>query len=123
MNSSVAVVILNWNGRNHLETFLPSVVKYSQSAVVYLADNCSTDDSVAFVKTNYPQIKIIQNSENGGFALGYNQALKNLNKDYFILLNSDVEVTPNWIEPLIKQMESNPKIVIAKPKIKSYREK
>lgn len=123
MNSSVAVVILNWNGRKHLETYLPSVVKYSQNAEIYLADNCSTDDSVVFVQKAYPQIKVIQNKENGGFALGYNQALTNLGEDYFILLNSDVEVTPNWIAPLISQMERNTKMVIAQPKIKSYREK
>lgn len=123
MNSSVAVVILNWNGRNHLETYLPSVVEHSKVANVYLADNCSTDDSVEFVQTTYPQIKIIQNKENGGFALGYNQALDKLEEDYFILLNSDVEVTENWIEPLIHQMEAHPNMAIAQPKIKSYNEK
>lgn len=123
MHSSVAVVILNWNGKNHLETFLPSVVRYSQSASIYVADNASTDDSVAFLKENYPTINLIQNSENGGFALGYNQALKDLKEDYFVLLNSDVEVTENWIEPVIEKMEQSENIVIAQPKIKAYLQK
>lgn len=123
MEQSVAVVILNWNGKRHLETFLPSVVQFSQNATVYLADNCSTDDSVAFVKNTYPSIKIILNKENGGFAKGYNQALKELKEEYFVLLNSDVEVTDNWIAPIIDFMKENPKVVIAQPKIKSYLEK
>lgn len=123
MSLSAAVVILNWNGKKHLATFLPSVVKYSASATVYLADNCSTDDSVSFVQDNFPSVKLIQNPENGGFAKGYNQALVNLNEDIFILLNSDVEVTKNWIEPILQQMKADPTISIAQPKIKSYREK
>src|SRR5690554_3057301 len=123
MNSSVAVVILNWNGKKHLETYLPSVVKYSKNAIIYLADNCSSDDSVEFVKTHFPEIKIIQNKENGGFALGYNQALQGVKEDYYILLNSDVEVTENWIEPVVSFLEKTDNAVIAQPKIKSYLEK
>tara|TARA_B110000046_G_scaffold42505_1_gene47103 strand:- start:12561 stop:13553 length:993 start_codon:yes stop_codon:yes gene_type:complete len=120
MSPSVAVVILNWNGRKHLETYLPSVVKNSTKATVYLADNDSTDDSLAFTKDNYPSIKFIINESNGGFAKGYNDALKELKEDYFVLLNSDVEVTPNWIEPVIKQLESLENVCIAQPKIKTY---
>ncbi len=123
MSLSVAVVILNWNGKEHLSTFLPSVVKYSKSATVYLADNCSTDDSISFVKKNFPSVSIIQNPENGGFAKGYNQALESLKEDIFVLLNSDVEVSENWIEPIVSCMEHDPSISIAQPKIKSYLEK
>src|SRR5690554_1654555 len=123
MEYTVAVVILNWNGRAHLATYLPSVVEHSKNATVYVADNCSTDDSVAFVKANFPAVSIIQNKENGGFALGYNQALANLKEDYFILLNSDVEVTANWIEPVVDFMAKNENVAIAQPKIKSHSNK
>lgn len=123
MKSTVAVVILNWNGKAHLQSFLPSVVENSVDAIVYLADNCSTDDSIEFVKTNYPEIRIIENPENGGFAKGYNQALAHLEEDYFVLLNSDVEVSKNWIAPVIELLENSEKIVIAQPKIRSYLQK
>lgn len=123
MEASVAVVILNWNGKDHLECFLPSVVEHSIGATIYVADNASTDDSIAFIQTQYPNIKIIKNDENKGFAAGYNEALKDLNEDYFVLLNSDVEVTANWIQPIIQSMASSKDIVIAQPKIKSYKEK
>lgn len=119
---SVAVVILNWNGKKHLTTYLPSVVAYSQNASIYLADNNSSDDSVLFTKENYPSIKIIQNKSNDGFAKGYNDALLKIKEDYYILLNSDVEVSEKWIEPVIKFMVDN-KVSIAQPKILSYTEK
>lgn len=120
MSPSVAVVILNWNGRKHLETYLPSVVKNSGNATIYLADNASTDDSVSYTKENSPTIKLIINETNGGFAKGYNDALKDLQEDYFVLLNSDVEVTPNWISPVIDFLEHKENVCIAQPKIKSY---
>ena len=120
MNPSVAVVILNWNGRNHLETYLPSVVNNSSDATVYLADNGSTDNSIAFTKENFPSVKIITNKSNGGFAKGYNDALIELKEDYFVLLNSDLEVTPNWIPPVIEQLENKENVCIAQPKIKAY---
>ena len=123
MKSTVAVVILNWNGQKHLETYLPSVVKYSQNAIIYIADNCSTDNSITFLKENYPALKLIQNESNGGFAKGYNDALENLNEDYFVLLNSDVEVTPNWIKPVVEYLEQSENAVIAQPKLLSYLEK
>lgn len=119
---NTAVVILNWNGKEHLKTFLPSVVANSKAATIYVADNNSSDDSVAFVQENYPQIKIIQNQENTGFAQGYNEALKDLKEDYFVLLNSDVEVSSNWLEPVLSFMDQN-QVSIAQPKILSYREK
>lgn len=121
MIPSVAVVILNWNGRKHLETYLPSVVAHSSNAVVYLADNASTDDSVDYVRQNFPSVQFVINKENGGFAKGYNDALANLKEDYFVLLNSDVEVTPNWIQPVIDELETRENAFIAQPKIKSYR--
>ncbi len=121
---NVAVVILNWNGKKLLEQFLPSVVNYSfQEASIYMADNASTDDSVAFVKANFPEIKIIQNSGNGGYAKGYNDVLKNLSEELFVLLNSDVEVTPNWLSPIISEFKKDSALVAAQPKILNYNKK
>lgn len=118
---SVAVVILNWNGKGYLEQFLPFVVNSTyQNVEIILTDNASTDDSVAFVKECYPQIRIIQHVVNEGFAKGYNSALKQVHSDYYVLLNSDVEVTQNWIEPIIALMESDRKIGACQPKILSY---
>ncbi len=118
---NVAVVILNWNGKELLAQFLPSVIKYSEKeATVYVADNASTDDSVSFVKNNFPSVKIIQNLSNGGYAKGYNDALKNLTEDIFVLLNSDVEVTPNWLTPIISEFKKDKNLVAAQPKILDY---
>ena len=119
----VAVVILNWNGRALLEQFLPSVVDNSPEATVYVADNASTDDSVPFLKKNFPQVKIILNKVNGGFAKGYNDALRDIEEDFFVLLNSDVEVTPGWLPPLIAEMENDPAVAALQPKILNYRKK
>src|SRR5690554_216030 len=96
----IAVVILNWDGQKLLKEFLPSVVLHSDLAEIYVADNASADDSIAFLKDNYPLVKIIQNPENYGYAKGYNNALKNVAEPYFVLLNSDVEVTENWLQPM-----------------------
>ena len=120
----IAVVILNWNGRKFLEKFLPNVIEHSADrAEVIVADNASTDDSVEFLKQNFPQIRLIQNAENGGFSKGYNDALKQVDADYFVLLNSDIEVTPNWIQPVIDLMERDPNIAVCQPKIRSYHER
>ena len=117
----VAVVILNWNGKKLLEQFLPSVINYSEKeATIYVADNASTDDSVSFVKNKFPSIKIIQNKTNGGYAKGYNDALKDLSEDLFVLLNSDVEVSPNWLSPIISEFKNDPNLVAAQPKILDY---
>lgn len=115
----VAVVILNWNGEKLLKTFLPSVTKYTcnQLADIVVADNASTDNSVLFVKENYPNISIIQLSENYGFAEGYNQALKLIDNQYYVLLNSDVEVTENWLEPLVAFMDENNDVASVQPKL------
>lgn len=118
-----AIVILNWNGKQLLEEFLPSVVKYSNlpDVEIVVADNASTDDSVPFLVDNYPQIKVVKLNENYGFAGGYNKALAQVDADYFVLLNSDVEVTENWLQPLISLMDSDEKIAACQPKIRSYR--
>ncbi len=120
----VSVVILNWNGEKHLSTFLPSVYnsQYPNLEII-VADNASTDNSVEFIQANFPLIRIIQHTENLGFAGGYNEVLKQIETDYYILLNSDVEVTPNWINPVIELMESDKNIAVAQPKIKSYFER
>ncbi len=120
----IAVVILNWNGKSFLEKFLPSVIACNPPDTdVIVADNASTDDSVSFLTAQYSQVKIIQNSSNGGFAKGYNEALKQVKAEYYILLNSDVEVTPNWIEPIIKLMDQDSSIVACQPKIRSFVDK
>lgn len=113
----IAIVILNWNGEVLLERFLPSVIEYSSDAEIYVADNASTDGSISFLKNNYPTIHVIQNSSNGGYAKGYNEALKNVKADIFCLLNSDVEVTENWLNPIIQAFESIPKASVIQPKI------
>ena len=119
----VAVVILNWNGKDLLEKFLPSVVKFSKEATVYVADNASTDDSVSFISENFPSVKIIQNKVNGGYAKGYNDALKNLSETILVLLNSDVEVTENWLQPVISEFEKDSSVVAAQPKILDFKNK
>ena len=115
---SVAIVILNWNGRHFLEQFLPSVTAstYINKRVI-VADNASTDDSVLFLQQYFPQVEIINNPSNEGFAKGYNTALQQVDSDYYVLLNSDVEVTPGWIEPIIDLMEANARIGACQPKI------
>lgn len=118
----IAVVILNWNGRKLLEEYLPSVTAYSQNATIYVADNASDDDSVDFIKEKYPSIKIIQNKENGGFAKGYNDCLKQISADYYVLLNSDIKVTENWINPVIQYMKSESNMVACQPKVLSLLE-
>lgn len=121
--SSVAIVILNWNGRDFLQKFLPTVVANSNNHEIIVADNDSTDDSIDFLKTNFPEIRIIQNESNGGFAKGYNDALNLVESDYYILLNSDIEVTQNWVEPMLEHLEKNKQIAGCQPKILAYHDK
>ncbi len=120
---TVAVVILNWNGRKLLEQFLPGIIKFSSNAVIYVADNASTDGSVGFVANHFPSIKIIQNRSNLGFASGYNEALKSVDEDLYVLLNSDVEVTENWLDPVISIFHSEKNVAIAQPKIMDWKSK
>lgn len=120
---SIAVVILNWNGKGLLEQFLPSVMAHSEGAAIYVADNASTDDSVAFVKANYPAIRIIENKGNFGYAKGYNDALASVEEEIYALVNSDVEVTEGWLEPVIELFEADQETAIIQPKILDYKNK
>jgi GT2 family glycosyltransferase len=118
-----AVVILNWNGQKFLEKFLPGVIKHSSSlAEIIIADNDSSDNSLEYLENSHPGIKIIRLQKNHGFAGGYNLALKEIKAEYYILLNSDIEVTENWIAPVIGMMDKNPAIAACQPKIRSYHE-
>ncbi|MDU0369076.1 glycosyltransferase family 2 protein [Hymenobacter endophyticus] len=120
--ADVAVVILNWNGRAFLRQFLPSVLAFSDGATVFLADNASTDDSVAAVEQEFPAVRIIRNAGNLGFCEGYNQALAQVGAEfrYYVLLNSDVEVTAGWLRPQRELLEGNPRIAACQPKIRQY---
>lgn len=118
----IAIVILNWNGREFLERFLPDVVRHSSSPgmKIIVADNGSSDDSLEFIRNKFKNVEIIELDKNYGFAGGYNKALEKINSEYYILLNSDVEVSENWIEPIIKKMDDDPVVAAAMPKIISY---
>lgn len=117
---TVAVVILNFNGKDYLEAFLPSVIASTYDNLqIVVADNGSTDDSIRFLQTSFPDIRIIDLKENSGFAEGYNRALKEVEASYYVLLNSDVEVTPGWIDPIIELMERDQTIAACQPKIKA----
>ena len=120
--SSVAIAILNWNGVTYLEKFLSNVIQNSvnENTKVYIIDNASTDTSIIYLEQNYPTVSIIQLDKNYGFAEGYNRGLAQINADIFVLLNSDVEVTPNWIEPIVTAMELDNNVAVCMPKIKSY---
>lgn len=122
--NKVAVVILNWNGRHLLEKFLPDVINNSShpNVEIIVADNASSDDSIDFIQQSFPLVKIIRLEKNYGFAGGYNKALKQVKADYFLLLNSDVAPLPNWLPPLIEQMDANPNVAACMPKIKSFTE-
>ena len=121
--SKIAVVILNWNGKSLLEKFLPSVTAYSTETDIYVVDNGSTDDSISFVNSKYPEVKIISFENNYGFCLGYNKALKTIKADFYVLLNSDVEVTPNWLKAPLELLNTNNNIAACQPKIKAYNQK
>lgn len=118
---NVAVVILNYNGRHFLEQFIPFLLKTTYPAYrIIVADNASSDQSVFWLKKTYPSIECIVFNENLGFAGGYNAALKRVHADYYVLLNSDVEVTAGWIEPIISLMEGNKRIAACQPKLLSF---
>lgn len=121
--TNVAVVILNFNGKSFLQQFLPTLISYSQGAKIVVGDNGSTDGSADFVKTEFPSIEVISLQENKGFCGGYNAILKVVQSKYYVLVNSDIEVTKNWLTPVIEMMESDPTIAAAQPKILSQRAK
>jgi len=120
---SIAVIILNWNGKRLLEQFLPSVVTYSPEATIYVADNASTDDSITYLQQAWPLIKVIKNAGNYGFAKGYNEALQFVEEDIYALVNSDVEVTAGWLQPVIDKFEQDNELAIIQPKILDYKNK
>ena len=117
----LAIVILNWNGRSFLEKFLPSLIARTPSwASLVVADNASTDDSISFLREKYPDVQLILNDKNYGFAQGYNLALAQIDAEYYCLLNSDIEVAENWIEPVIELMDGDAQIAAVQPKIRSF---
>lgn len=120
---SIAVAILNWNGQALLERFLPNVIENSPQGDVIVIDNGSTDDSVSWIRANHPTVEIIELPKNGGYAGGYNDAMKQLKHEFVVLLNSDVEVTPNWLEPLLSRLKSDEKIAAIQPKIRALKER
>jgi len=117
---SIAVVILNYNGQDFLQRFLPDVVAYSSPHEVVVADNASTDSSVAYLREHFPQIRLILLEHNGGYSEGYNQALAQITSDYYVLLNSDVAVTPHWLEPILQYFTENPTVIALQPKIRAF---
>ncbi|MCQ2287396.1 MAG: glycosyltransferase family 2 protein, partial [Bacteroidales bacterium] len=124
MGKKLSIVILNWNGRRYLEQFLPVLLSnIPDYAEVVVADNASTDDSLSFMQQNFPEIRVIVNESNWGFAKGYNVALSQIDAEYYCLLNSDIEVPSHWVEPIIEQMDADQSIAAVQPKIISYHDK
>ena len=117
---NVAIVILNYNGRNFLQTFLPGVLAHSAGTAVYVADNGSTDDSVAYLSADFPSVHILELGHNFGFAEGYNKALQYVEADYYVLLNSDVEVTSGWLSAPMTLLENHSEIAACQPKLLDY---
>ena len=116
----LAIVILNWNGAAMLRQYLPGVLQHSrQVATVWVADNASTDDSVQLLRDSFPEVRLILFDKNWGFADGYNKALAQIDAEYFMLLNSDIEVTPNWLQPLLSFMDSHQDVAACQPKLLS----
>ena len=120
----VAIVILNWNGEKMLKEYLPSVLRYSKDeATVYVADNASTDDSLLLLRQHFPEVKLIVLDKNWGFAEGYNKALRQIEAEYYLLLNSDIEVTHHWMTPMIEYLDSHPDVAACQPKLLSMYDK
>ena len=121
--TTTAVVILNYNGENYLKQFLPAVLKFSAEAEIIVAENKSTDASLEILARDFPQVTIIELSENHGYAGGYNKAIEQIDSEYIVLLNSDIEVTRNWLVPMIDFLDRNPDYAACQPKIKDYNHK
>ena len=119
-NNKAAIVILNWNGSKMMQQYLPNVIECSKDeAQVIIADNASTDDSLQMLSRDFPQLRTIVLDDNYGFAEGYNRALKQVDAEYYVLLNSDVEVTPHWLKPLLNYMDTHPECAVCQPKLRS----
>ncbi len=123
MKPSVAVVILNYNGKEYLDQFIPTVIEYSPQAEVWVIDNASTDDSVEFLRKNFLDVKLLELEGNFGYAGGYQKGLEQIEADYFVLLNSDVEVTSNWLSPMITLLENDVQIAACQPKVLSWHQR
>ena len=119
----IAVVILNWNGVALLRQFLPSVIQFSKEATIYVIDNASTDDSITVLEKEFPTVTVITNTGNFGFAKGYNEGLKSITEDYLALVNSDIEVTENWLQPIINLFDKESKTAMIQPKVLDYKNK
>ena len=119
----VAVVILNYNGKKFLQQFLPSVIRFSSESEIIVADNGSTDGSISFLEKYYPQVKLIRFDQNNGFAKGYNMALQDIRADYYALINSDIDVQPVWLTPIIDLLEQDELNAACQPKLISYNNK
>lgn len=121
----LAVVILNWNGEKVLRSFLPSVCRYSHldGVSIWVADNASSDASCEVLEKEFPYVQLIRLNRNYGFAQGYNKALSKIESDYYLLLNSDVEVTENWLDPLLEYMDAHPEVAACQPKLLSWHHK
>ena len=119
----VAIVILNWNGSGMLKRYMPTLLKYSavEGVQVYVADNASSDDSLKMMRREFPQVSLIELEKNWGFAKGYNMALRKIEAEYYILLNSDVEVTEDWLLPLLCYMEVHPEVAACQPKLLDFK--
>lgn len=121
MNKRIAVVILNWNGKKFLEDFLPGVIRHSRDmARIIVADNASTDDSLALLRDRFPEVEVIPMDQNTGFAGGYNEALRQVKSEFYVLLNSDIEVTEGWLEPLLNCMDDHRNAGACQPKIRDF---
>ena len=118
-----AVIILNWNGKNWLENFLETLIKHSQNTNIFIGDNASTDDSISFVRKKFPSVKIIINKQNDGYAKGYNNVLSQISAKYYVLINSDIQVTKDWLYPIIRLMDNDKNISACQPKILDYKNK
>ena len=118
--ATTAIAILNYNGKEFLEKFLPTFVQYSNNTPIYIGDNASNDESVNFIKEQYPLVRIIELDQNYGYSKGYNLLIKEIKEDYIAIVNSDIEVTPNWLNPLVECLHTNTDVAAVQPKIKSY---
>lgn len=119
MKNKVAIVILNWNGAGMMRKYLPTVVRHSGDAAIYVADNASTDESIDLLTVHFPMCSVVALEKNWGFAEGYNKALEQIEAEYYLLLNSDIEVTPDWLEPLVAFMDANSDVAACQPKLLS----